>query len=430
MIKMHAEQEIKTDNRNEGNKEMLYMGLDLGYETAMVSFLPPGQKDPVTVSTKSDADSFQIPVNLYVGRQDYYLYGTEASRKHADKRGILYEQLYLRALDLIHTDGAGEAVERLAIFVRRLIRLRERLSETGSYDIYLAIAVPDLTEDAVDVLRMLAKELAGDVVSVCWMDYGESFYYYTFHQEPSIWAHDVAMFDFSRSRVRFTLLVRESRTVPQIVVSGEKTWEVPELVHHSGKEKDLFFASVLREAFAKRIISGVYLLGDGFDGEWLSDTLRVLGPNRRVFMGKNLYTKGAAFAALVQHQPEGWQYLYDCDYKVQANVSLKVLGSGVQKFLPVVVAGENWYEVDKSFDALLKGTTQVDLWIQKRGERSAKIQPLVFEDVWKRAEKTRKIRIGFRMKNARILLVRISDLGFGAFFPSTQKQWEFEVDVV
>ncbi len=429
MIEMHVEQEMKKENRNEEKRELLYMGLDLGYETAMVSFLSPGQKDPVTVSTKPDPDSFRIPLNLYVGRQDYYLYGTEASRKHADKRGILYEQLYLRALDQIHTDGAGEAAERLAVFIRRLIRLRERLGLTGDYEMHLAIAVPDLTEDAVDVLRMLASELAQDVASVCWMDYGESFFYYTFHQEPSIWAHDVAMFDFSRFQVRFTLLVRESRTIPQIVVSGEKIWEVPELVHHSGKEKDLFFASVLREAFAKRIISGVYLLGDGFDGEWLSDTLRVLGPNRRVFMGKNLYTKGAAFAALVRQQPNRWQYVYDCKYKVQANVSIKVLASGVQKFLPVVVAGENWYDVQKNFDVLLKGTTQVDLWIQKRGARSARIQPLVFEDVWKRAEKTRKIRLTFEMKNEQILRVYVMDLGFGAFFPSTQKQWEFEVEL-
>ena len=34
------------------------------------------------------------------------------------------------------------------------------------------------------------------------------------------------------------------------------------------------------------------LTGDGFDGDWMKEVFRVLGPNRRVFVGKNLYTKG------------------------------------------------------------------------------------------------------------------------------------------
>lgn len=411
------------------HRKKLYIGLDLGYDNAMVSFQEEDGEDPATVSTRTDGEFYQIPVSLYEGKNGYYLYGSEAEKRRQDQTGILYEKLYLRAIDLIDTDGAGEAVERLAVFVCRLIRLKEKLYQNAEHEICLSIAVPELTPEAVGVLELLKKALKETADSVFWMDYGESFFYYTFHQEASIWAHDVAMFDFTDRQVRFTLLARESRTVPQIVVSGEKVWEVPELAADSGREKDIFFASVLREAFAKRIISGVYLLGDGFDGNWLCDTLRVLGPNRRVFVGKNLYTKGAAYAGRILSRQKEWPYSYDCSYKVQANVSLKASVNGIQKFLPVVTAGENWFDVKKQFDVLLKGTPSVDIWIQERGERNAKIEPLLLENVWKRPEKTRKIRISVQMKNQQKLYVVIADLGFGAFYPSTEKQWKFEIDL-
>ncbi|MCU6761506.1 Uncharacterised protein [uncultured Roseburia sp.] len=411
------------------HRKKIYMGLDLGYDNAMVSFLKEEGGDPFTVSTRSDRECYQIPVSLYEGKNGYYLYGAEAQKRRQDQNGILYEQLYLRAIDLIHTDGAGEAVERLALFVSRLVRLKDKLCQDAEYEICLSIAVPKLTPKAAEVFALLREMLKETAETMFFMDYGESFFYYTYHQEKSIWAHDVAMFDFSDRQVRFTLLARESRTVPQIVVSGEKVWEVPALAEDDGQEKDVFFASILREAFAKRIISGVYLLGDGFDGNWLCDTLRVLGPNRRVFVGKNLYTKGAAYAGSILSRQGDWPYSYDCSYKVQANVSLKASVNGTQKFLPVVTAGENWFEVKKQFDVILKGTPSVDIWIQERGERNAKIEPLLLENVWKRPERTRKIRISVRMINQQKLYVTILDLGFGAFYPSTEKQWKFEIDL-
>lgn len=414
---------------NHPDRAKLYIGIDMDDSRALVSFLREGEKEPVSISLQKPEETYRFPTSLYIGKGGHYLYGAEAEKKRTSPGGEFYENLYLRARDLADTDGLKEAVERLAIYIRRLIKLKENLYQKELFEQHLVIAVPQIDRASVKVLKALKEELGEEVDWMCWMDYGESFYYYTFHQEPSIWKHDVAMFDFSDEKVRFTLLARESRTIPQIVLSGTKDWKTPAWGADCGHEKDAFFARVLKEAFAKRIISGVYLLGDGFDGEWLSETLKVLGPNRRIFIGKNLYTKGAAFAAWKMDQKENWPYLYDCAYKLQTNVSLKVSANGSDTFLTLAAAGENWYTQEKRFDMILTGSTDVDLWMQRRGERSAKIVTLSLDDVWKRAEKTRKIRLETELINEKTMKVTITDLGFGAFFAPTDMVWNFDVNV-
>ena len=411
-------------------REKLYMGLDLSDSLAQVSFWQERDKEPVTVSTRKGEEQYQIPTSLYVGKGGYYLYGAEAEKKRHVKNADLYEQLYLRAVDMADTDGAREAAGRLAVFVRRLIRLKDNLyPKDREFDICLVIAVPQLSPKGVKALELLADELKEDTVSVRWMDYAESFFYYTFHQERSVWAHDIASFDLSDRQMRFTLLVREMRTDPQTVVSGQETRPVPPQVWDSDEKKDRFFADILREAFAKRIVSGVFLTGDGFDGDWMKEVFRVLGPNRRVFVGKNLYTKGAAYAAYTLDQKENWPYLYEGSYKVQSDVRLEVRAEGNKQMLPLARAGQNWFDEEYRYRVILRGTPEIRLWILPWGEKRPKERLLELEDIWNRPEQTRRICISGKMTGTGELHVTVTDTGFGSFYPPKPKSWEFDIQI-
>lgn len=408
----------------------LYMGLDLSDSLAQVSFWQENEKEPVTVSTRKGEEQYQIPTSLYVGKGGYYLYGAEAEKKRNMKSGCLYEQLYLRAVDMAESDGAKEAAGRLAVFIRRLIRLKENLYPAErEFDIYLTIAVPELSAKAVTALELLSEELKADTAEVHWMDYAESFFYYTFYQEHSVWAHDIALFDFSHRQIRFTLLVRESRTNPQVVVSGEETWEVPDGICENDEEKDGFFADILRESFAKRIVSGVFLMGDGFDGDWMKEVFRVLGPNRRVFVGKNLYTKGAAYGSMTIEQKEAWNFLYEGSYKIQSDVWLEVLCKGQEEKLPLARAGKNWFDEEYQYTAILRGTAQIRLFILSAGEKKPRVCTLELEDIWKRPEQTRRICIEGKMTDVRKLHIFIKDTGFGSFYPPEPRSWEFDIQI-
>ena len=50
--------------------------------------------------------------------------------------------------------------------------------------------------------------------------------------------------------------------------------------------------------FDKKVVSSVFLTGDGFENNWYPNSLRVLCNGRRAFMGNNLYSKGACYTAM------------------------------------------------------------------------------------------------------------------------------------
>lgn len=414
---------------NNPEKKKLYIGIDLDDNRALVSFFGQGEKEPISISVQKPEETYCFPTSLYIGKSQRYLYGAEAEKKCTSTEGEFYDHLFLRARDLVDTDAFDRATENLAIYLRRLIRLRDSIYPDGVYEQHLVITIPEITLAGVRVLQKIRELLQPDVDTVSWIDYGESFYYYTFHQELSVWKHDIAMFDFNDHRIRFTLLSRDARKLPQQVNCGMWEWETPHWSEDAKKEKDSFFAKVLRQSFAKRIVSGVYLLGDGFDGNWLSETLRVLGPNRRVFIGKNLYTKGAAYAAYIRQNPSDWNYCYDCDYKVRTDVQLAVTVNGEQTYIPITVSGEDWFEQEKQLDVILMGSTSIEFLVKKPGSHTEQVYTMQLDDVWKRPEKTRKIRIHMVCYDARKLHISVTDLGFGDFFASTGAKWTDEIDL-
>ncbi|MBQ8662643.1 MAG: hypothetical protein IJ471_02170 [Eubacterium sp.] len=410
-------------------KPKLYIGIDLNDSYAMVSFLRERESEPITVSVKKDQETFQFPTSLYVGKNNHYRYGVEAEKKKFDPNGEFFDHLYLRARDLIHTDGAGEAVARLTTFIKRLLKLKENLYGTERFEQYLVITVPEMSPEATAVLDAVKKELGSEITRMDWMDYAECSYYYVYQQDSSVWAHNVAVFDYSASQLTCTMLGRDVRLVPQVVMSAQTSWPSSMELDENPLANDRFFADIVKQAFGKRIISGVFLLGDGFDGEWMKDSLRVLTPNRRVFMGKNLYTKGSAMAALVMFSEKQWNYRYECSYKAQANVSLQVLSGDATKVLPLIEMGRNWFEQKTSYNVLLKGSPEFNVYIERKGEYQQKHVVVPLEDIWNRPERTRKIRVTAQMVKNNVLKITVTDVGFGAFYAATGKEWSYEVEL-
>ena len=66
----------------------------------------------------------------------------------------------------------------------------------------------------------------------------------------------------------------------------------------------------------------------------MKESLSFFVQGRRVFMGKNLYSKGACYAAAGKCMTEenSWQFVYMGDNEMKVNVSLKVQSQGKQSF--------------------------------------------------------------------------------------------------
>ena len=64
------------------------------------------------------------------------------------------------------------------------------------------------------------------------------------------------------------------------------------------KSADDNFKAFIQNIFEKKVVSSVFLTGEGFEKNWYPDSLRVLCNGRRAFIGNNLYSKGACYTSM------------------------------------------------------------------------------------------------------------------------------------
>ena len=117
--------------------------------------------------------------------------------------------------------------------------------------------------------------------------------------------------------------------MPQLVTISEEQRNIDRA------NKDASFLKIVSEVTGGHIVSAVYLTGDGFDGEWMKESLSFLCKGRRVFMGKNLYSKGACYAAARKCMTEenSWQFVYMGDNEMKVNVKPESAEPGKTEFL-------------------------------------------------------------------------------------------------
>ena len=183
--------------------------------------------------------------------------------------------------------------------------------------------------------------------------------------------------------------------------------------------------TILQRAFENQIVSTVYLVGEGFEGGWMKDSLTFLCRNRRAFLGNNLYSKGACYAGFVREYNDDWKCIYMGENEMKFNLSLKVRDKGSLAFYTLISAGKNWFETKGECDVILAGNAEIDFWKQLPSSREAMIEKIALTDFPKRPDRTTRIHIlATPIANDKIE-VEIRDLGFGEIFKSTNKVWKY-----
>ena len=411
-------------------KKEFYIGIDIGKTRAMISLYVKGREEPETVSTVRGMEKFGIPTAMFLEKNGSCYYGEEALKRREQPDGDFFDKLYEMALAEQQNPEEETFLYRglLLQFIRRLIRLKERYGLTEEA-VCTAITVPSVDCDVIGLFHYLRQELGKTEEELILMDYAESFFLHTYHQEAVLWQHDVAMFYFQDTDLYFYLLHRNGGLRVQLVRSEQKKWEVPEQICTHPELKDEYFANIVRESFAKHAISTVYFIGDGFDGNWLKESLRVMGRNKRGFLGKNLLTRGAAYGAWRYTSPDPWGFFFPCSYKTPGEVSVRVESDGKEGFVRLVEAGQNWFCTTPVYKLLYDGTPELTVQVKRIGAGNSRMLHFTLTDLPDRPQATIRFRLQAKLKSSTEVILRLEDDGFGAFYKSSGKVWEFPVDL-
>ncbi len=406
----------------EQKQDKVYIGIDINDRYAMISYYQLNMAEPETVSTIAGSEYYQIPTLLAKRKNlGQWYYGDDARKMAKTSEVICVDSLLKRAVggeNIRIEDESYEAWELLAHFIKKLMDLPQKLGNVSTCD-RLILSVERLSRANMEVFWKIAPKLGLLPEQFMVIDHKESFYYFALSQPENLWIHDVYLFENDGRNVHYYGLKRNTRTTPQ-VVSIKESIKTP-----LEGNKDEEFLGLLHKAFENQIITTVYLVGEGFEGGWMKDSLTYICRGRRAFMGNNLYSKGACYAGFLRDNQENWNCIYMGENEMKFNLSLKIRDKGEVSFYTLISAGKNWFETKGECEVILSGSGEIDFWKQLPNSREAVIETLELTDLPSRPERTTRLRITATPVSDEKIEVKIRDLGFGEIYRSTDKVWRY-----
>ncbi|NLL78690.1 MAG: hypothetical protein GX234_02575 [Clostridiales bacterium] len=422
-------------------KNRVVVGYDLNDEYAQISYLVLGEKEPETVSVVAGSQLYNIPAVLCKRSEvNQWFYGKEALKAAEAGEGILVTQLLSRALGGEEVEVGEEkfdAVAILALFLKRSLSLLHFSVAPEQIEAFV-ITVDELNRNAIEVLEQAASALSLKHGKVYLQSHMESFYHYVIHQPQELWNQQVGLFDFSGSYMKTYRLECNRRTTPMVAFIDTQDYPGFSRNTTAGADNSARYAEwdgQLAQAAEKmtqgRIVSTIYLIGEGFDGGWSKQSLKQLCLGRRVFQGNNLYSKGACYGArekLEESEIEK-QYVFLGNEKLKANVGMQVVKRGEDAYFALIDAGYNWFEVEKECEFILESGNSFEILVTPLTGGKPKSVEIVLEGLPRRERGTTRLHMNFRPVGEKRIQIRAEDLGFGDIVPATHQIWQEEFEI-
>ena len=405
------------------------IGYEINEKTCQISFYNDQQLEPETL--ESESDNYQIP--LIIGKlRDTWAYGKEAKRLVSISEGFTVTRLLERSLageKVEFGEDTYDAVWLLSKFIQMSLQTFPKIDG-------IVFTVPELTEELAKLLRGIAVRMNIDKQHIFIQDYKESFCNYLFYQPKELWLYEAALFCCDRNEIKAYMLRRLKPglgggkttfvTVDEVASAHMKELAAvyPVLNEDKAREADSMFCKFIEGVFDKRIVSSVFLTGEGFENNWYPNALRLLCNGRRAFIGNNLYSKGACFTSYrkMYMQVEDPVYLSDGKLTDQITINLRV--NGQEMWYPIVSWGAQWYESNNQWEVLLEKVEDIELHIESLVQGTVRTEVIPMDKFPRRSEYAMRLMIETLFMDEKTCKIIVRDMGFGEFYPATDFQKE------
>ena len=357
-------------------------------------------------------------------------YYSEEQREPLTLENVIYpaDRLYERAV----RRESEEIVRMLKDCVQQALRQFNEI-ET------LVFTVPKLDMDNTRMLKGIGQRLGVSKSNVYVQDYKESFCNYMLYQPKELWQYEAALFHCDRHEVKACML-RKLRTSYGkgrdmfVTVDEVATAQMEELAAiypvlnvDRARQADAQFKQFIQGVFEKKLVSSVFLVGEAFENNWYPQSLKVLCNGRRAFLGNNLYSKGACYAAYKQTIGYEDKVIYLDETKMMDQMCLKLRVHGKDEWFPIVPWGIHWYEADTQCELLLENTDDIEIHIESLSSGEMRVERLSLEGLPMRTNYALRVQMKVIFLDEKRCKVSIKDMGFGEFFPATDFYVEKEI---
>ena len=203
------------------------------------------------------------------------------------------------------------------------------------------------------------------------------------------------------------------------------------LFHKTCERIDDKFLTIMEKICGEKVISTIFLLGDGFHEKWTKRSLEFLCRTRRVFQGNNLFSKGASIAARerIRESANTGKFVFLGEDKLKSNLGMKLLKCGTEVYYALLDAGVNWYEAQESLDIIMDPSGILNIEVTPLTGKMPRIVQLYLDGLEKRPNGTTRLRLNISMSSVNEVDLKVTDLGFGELFPGSGKVWEQIIEV-
>ena len=300
----------------------------------------------------------------------------------------------------------------------------------------ITFSVPKTDIDISKMLKGMGRFLGIPKENIAVQDFKESFCHYMFYQPKELWQYEAALFYCDRNEIRAYMLRKLKTvsgrgadmfvTVDQVANAQMKELAAvyPVLNVDKAKDADERFRAFIQSVFEKKVVSSVFLTGEGFENNWYPLSLKVLCNGRRAFIGNNLYSKGACYHAWHQTREEDEIPVYLDDSKMMEQVCLRMRVHGKEGWYPIVQWGSHWYESDGQWEVLLEDTSDIEIHIESLATGELEAETVSLKGLKSRRDYALRLQIETIFLDERTCKIIFKDIGFGEFYPASDFQVE------
>lgn len=418
------------------NLRKLIVGYDLCDDYSQISCYSYKTFEPIPISPIMDEENTLIPTTLSVKSDSRnWVYGKEAIDCARNGSGILVDKLLSKLKNHEEVDifeQTYSAVSLLEKYFRKTLTLTKNHFPTETIT-RIVVTLHDMDaaviEGVYEALYMLGIEKDRATV----ISHGSSFMYYALSQDRELWLNDVGLFDFNDNGLDFYRISMNRRSKPMIAGMEKKSFS--DTLNYSvlkNRKVDLSFTfdNIANTVLFKQIISTLYFTGRGFEGGWAEDVIKSLCGGRRVFMGQNLFVKGACFAAkeLVGDKNLDDIVILNNDMIV-CSIAIKAYVDGIIKEALITEAAVPWYEVNKNVELILDEASDMELVFRNIMNKETIRERIPLIGLPDRPKRMTRLKINALCLDKSQVKLTITDMGFGDIYLATGKVAEYVLDM-
>lgn len=421
------------------------VGYDLGNDTSQISYSYLTDENIITLSSEQGS----IPTQLCkrIGTNQWF-FGNEAKRMAGNQDVINVDNLVEQALadNVIPIDGAVyDAKDLLVEFVKKSL---DSMRADVSFDQIqlLVITVEDLNERTNQLLDHIVSELPIRKHITMYQSKEEAFFHYII-QNLAVSRNQVLLVDGTEKYLKILRLEMNQSVIPVVgfVEKIEYTFfptvgtnSIKSDWQYDKKNLDEELLTIFKNLVEQYEISSIFLFGDFFVGEWCEKTLDYLikpyqslnkTMKRKVFIGNNLVSKGSCYFAknIIKGNRLEEQYIFLGDNKLKSDISIQAIENGGIVKKKLLEAGCVWQEASCDIDFIMKENQEIQFLIELYRKREQRTVSMKLVGMPIRPPRTTRVKIKMRMISECLVDVKVEDLGFGTFYPSSRATWNREL---